>query len=82
MISCADFLAEIGSYLEGDAAAEVRVQLERHLSHCRTCTVLVDSTKKTMRVVTESDSFELPGEALKPIAESIMGRIRNRTTGG
>ncbi len=76
MISCADFMAEIGNYLEGDAAVEVRLQLEQHLAHCVTCQVVVDSSKKTIQIVTDSGSFDLPDPDLKPIASEIMSKIR------
>lgn len=76
MISCADFMAEIGNYLEGEVAAEVRMQLEHHLSHCQTCTVLVDSTRKTLKIVTDAGSFDLPEDAFRPIAAQIMDKIR------
>ena len=76
MINCADFIAEIGNYLDGDLAAEVRRQLEHHLSHCSTCQVVLDSTKKTIRIVTDSGSFDLPAAASKPITAEIMTRIR------
>lgn len=76
MISCADFMAEIGNYLEGEVAAEVRMQLEHHLSHCQTCTVLVDSTRKTVKIVTDAGSFDLPEDAFRPIAAQIMDKIR------
>ena len=77
MISCADFMAEIGNYLEGDVAEEVRFQLEHHLSHCQTCTILVDSSRKTLRIVTDTGSFDLPEATFRPIAERIMSRIRD-----
>ena len=76
MISCADFVAEIGNYLEGDVADEVRHQLEHHLSHCQTCTVLVDSSRKTLKIVTDTGTFDLPEATFRPIAERIMARIR------
>jgi hypothetical protein len=71
-------MAEIGNYLEGDVAAEVRVQLEHHLSHCQTCTVLVDSSRKTLKIVTDAGSFDLPEATFRPIAERIMARIRSK----
>lgn len=77
MITCADFMAEIGNYLEGDVAEDVRHQLEHHLSHCQTCTVLVDSSRKTLKIVTDTGSFDLPEATFKPIAERIMARIRS-----
>jgi hypothetical protein len=76
VITCADFMAEIGNYLEHDVAREVRRQLEEHLSHCQTCSVLVDSSRKTLKIVTEAGTFELPEESFRPITAQIMSRIR------
>ena len=76
MINCADFLAELGNYLDESVAEEVRAQLENHLSHCQTCQVILDSTRKTVRIVTESGSFDLPDAALKPMAAEIIAKIR------
>jgi Putative zinc-finger len=80
LITCADFMTEIGNYLDGDVAEEVRLQLEHHLSHCQTCTVLVDSTRKTLKIVTDTGSFDLPQGAFDPIAARIMARIRSEKT--
>jgi hypothetical protein len=77
LITCADFMAEIGNYLEGDVADEIRHQLEQHLSHCQTCTVLVDSSRKTLKIVTDTGTFDLPESTFRPIAERIMARIRS-----
>ena len=52
MINCADFMAELDNYLDGEVAVAVRAQLEQHLAHCKICTVLVDSTRKTLKIVT------------------------------
>jgi hypothetical protein len=76
VISCADFMAEIGNYLDGDTAEEVRLQLERHLAHCQTCTVLVDSTRRTLKIMTDTGTFDLPETTFQPIAEKIMQKIR------
>jgi predicted anti-sigma-YlaC factor YlaD len=71
-------MASIGDYLEGDVAAEVRVRLEAHLSHCSTCQVVYDSARKTITVLTESGSFDLAETASRPITEKIMSRIRGQ----
>ena len=78
MINCTDFMVEIGNYLDGEAAAEVRAQIEAHLSHCQTCQIVYDSARKTVKVLTDSGSFDLPEAASKPIAESVMARIRSQ----
>jgi hypothetical protein len=77
VISCADFLAEVSNYVEGDVADELRAQLEFHLSHCHYCTVLVDSTRKTIRILTDADCFDLPQEVCSRIGRQVINRIQN-----
>jgi protein-arginine kinase activator protein McsA len=77
MLSCAEFLAEFGDYLEEAASPDVRARLEEHLHECKTCQVIVDSTRKTIRIVTDSDSFVLSAEKVEPIVKDVMARIRD-----
>ena len=67
MLSCAEFLTEFGEYLEESADLQLRLRLETHLHECKTCQVILDSTRKTIRFVTENDSFTLPDNAFEPI---------------
>ena len=76
MFSCADFLSEFGDYLEGCASHEVKACIEEHLRECKSCRVIIDSTAKTIRIVTESDSFTLPADQIEPIVLNVMSRIR------
>jgi predicted anti-sigma-YlaC factor YlaD len=76
MITCDEFLAEFGDYLENQVSEEVRKELELHLSQCRTCRVLYDSSRKTVKVVTDSSSFELPQSASDAIVDRIMAKLR------
>ena len=76
MFSCADFLAEFGDYLEGCAKPEIKSCIEEHLRECKTCQVIVDSTGKTIRIVTETDSFLLPADDVEPIVQNVMSRVR------
>ncbi len=54
MITCDEFLAEFGDYLENRVPSEIRQELELHISQCRACHVLYDSALKTIRIVTDS----------------------------
>ena len=76
MISCHDFITELGNLLDDNVANEIREQLKLHLAHCNTCQVLYDSTRKTLRIVTESGSFEYPEPIAEPLVSKIMDRIR------
>jgi predicted anti-sigma-YlaC factor YlaD len=80
MFSCAEFLSEFGDYLEGCASPEVKVYIEEHLRECKSCQVIIDSTAKTIRIVTESDTFTLPVDQIEPIVDGVMSRIRGLKT--
>jgi Putative zinc-finger len=76
MITCEEFFAEFADYLENRVSPEVRQELELHLSQCRACHVLYDSSRKTVKIVTESSSFELPQSVSDPIIERVMAKLR------
>ena len=76
MITCEEFFAEFGDYLEEQVSPEVRQEIELHLSQCRACHVLYDSTRKTVRIVSESNSFELPQDVFDPIIDRVMAKLR------
>ena len=80
MFSCADFLAEFGDYLDGCARPDIKSCIEEHLRECRSCQVIVDSTCKTIRIVTESETFTLPAEDVEPIVQNVMTRVRKLDT--
>lgn len=75
-ISCADFVAEIGNLLDGEVDPQLREHLEAHLATCKVCTVVLDSTRKTIRIVSDSATFELTPDELKVGTESVMAKIR------
>ncbi len=78
MIICKALVAQLGDYLEGDLAADVRREMENHLSNCRTCQALYDSTRKRLEIVTKSGCFDFPEAFAKRIAENVMRRIRTK----
>ena len=78
MLSCHDLIAELSNLVDNDVAEEVRRDLEEHLAHCRTCQVLYDSTRRTIRVLTDVGSFELPESLAARIRQTVMTDIRSR----
>jgi dihydroneopterin aldolase len=80
MITCEEFFVEFGDYLENQVSPEVRKELELHLSQCHACHVLYDSACKTVKIVTESGSFQLPQSVSEPIIDRVMARLRAGTS--
>jgi predicted anti-sigma-YlaC factor YlaD len=82
MLSCAEFLTEFGDYLDDVASPDLRLRLEEHLRECKTCRVIVDSTQKTIRIVTDHDTFTLSCDKVEPIVSEVMARVRRKPAPG
>ena len=80
MITCDEFFAEFGDYLENQVSREVRQELELHLSQCHACHVLYDSACKTVTIVTDSGSFDLPESVSDQIVDRVMAKLRTDHT--
>lgn len=76
MYSCDDLRHELSNLLDDDTAPGVREQIEHHLAECRTCKVLIDSTRKTITIVTDAGTFELPTELSERLTARIMEKAR------
>lgn len=78
MLSCEQVLSELSNFLDDSVAADARRELESHLAECRTCRALYDSTRQTLRIVTDTRSFELP----RLLVDRIVERIRKSAHSG
>jgi hypothetical protein len=58
---------------------EVRTRLEEHLSVCGTCRVIYDSTRQTIRILTDAGSFDLPDSVAVRVRHKVMAEIRGRS---
>ncbi len=76
MFKCEEVLAELSNYLDDQASRNIRQKVEEHMLHCNSCRAVYDSTRKTLRIVTETGSFELSESVSTRIANNIRARIR------
>jgi anti-sigma factor RsiW len=60
MVSCKTIVAHLSEYVDGDATAEMRQKIERHLRGCRRCSAVYDSTRKMLVITGDERIFELP----------------------
>jgi len=76
MYSCEDLLDHLSDYLDDQAAAEVRRELERHLGGCRPCKVVLDTTSATIKIVSGCQSFDLPADLTAKIMAKVQAKGR------
>ena len=57
---CEHLLDQLSDYLDGDAAAAVCAEIERHLAGCADCRAVVDTLRKTVYLYQALPQPELP----------------------
>lgn len=60
MISCHEVLRELSNYIDNDLDPQLRAAMQDHLRGCRRCSILLDTTKKTVYVIGDERIFEVP----------------------
>jgi anti-sigma factor RsiW len=68
-VTCSEFLKELTDYLDGVIDAPTRAELEEHLTWCRDCYVVCNTTQMTIQIYRDSELYELP--------ESLRARLRS-----
>jgi len=77
LTNCRQVLEALSGYLDDELTSEMRNNLEAHLARCRNCHALYDSSRHTLKLVTESGAFELP----PGLSERLWEKIRDRGDG-
>jgi anti-sigma factor (TIGR02949 family) len=60
LLTCDRFLDELSEYLDETVQGELRQELEKHVSECPNCWVMVDTTKKTLKIYRGLEPDPLP----------------------
>lgn len=60
MLDCKHVLAQLSEYLDDSVSADVRRTLEAHLLRCQHCSVVFDTARRTLRIVSDVGAFEVP----------------------
>lgn len=74
-MNCKGVIRELSNYIDGDLDPVVKAELERHLGHCEDCTMIVDQTRKTIRIICDSQPVELSGESRTRLHEALRKKM-------
>jgi anti-sigma factor RsiW len=75
LLTCKDFLTELGDYLDEALDAEIKAKLEQHISECPNCWVIADTTKKTVRIYKGMEPHPIPGDVEARLMEALERKI-------
>jgi len=60
MLDCGQVLAQLSNYLDDELSSPSKEALEMHLKKCDRCALVYDTTRQTLRIVSQSHTFEIP----------------------
>lgn len=72
-LECRDVLTEISSFIDDDVSEGVSRAIREHLEHCRTCRVLIDSTRRSITILGDAARVEIPDALSRKIMDKLKG---------
>ena len=78
MLTCKDFLQDLSDYLDETCSQDLRKELEKHVSECPNCWVVVDTTKRTIQVYKGMEPQPLPDN----VKSRLMAALHKKMSAG
>lgn len=75
-MTCSEFLKELTDYLDGVIDAPTRAELEEHLTWCRDCYVVCNTTQMTIQIYRDSKLYELPETLRSRLRSAILSKCK------
>ena len=75
-MKCKDAIRELSNYLDGELTSEMVAEIERHMQHCEDCRLVVDTTRKTIRLYCNHEPAPLPDEVHDRLHQALEKRLR------
>ena len=74
-LTCKEFLAELNEYLDETVGSDLRQKLEAHANQCRHCFVIVDTTRRTIKVFRGMEPQPLPTDIEDRLLKALQKRM-------
>jgi anti-sigma factor RsiW len=74
-VNCKGVIRELSNYIDGELEPAIKLELERHLSHCEDCTMILDQTKKSIEILCDSEPIPLPAGLHDRLRSTLRERL-------
>lgn len=75
-MKCEDLLQMLNDYVDGDIDPAVCEEFEKHLEGCNPCQIVVDNTRKTIKLYKDEEIYELPFEFRQRLHKALQDKWR------
>jgi hypothetical protein len=80
LLTCKQFLQELNDYLDPSTDPATKCHLEKHVSECPNCFVLVDTTKKTLQIYKGLEPQTIPENVKTRLWKALEKKMAARKT--
>ncbi len=78
-MNCKKVILELTNYLDGVMDSTIRIDLEQHLSRCKDCRLVIDTTRKTIQIFCNSEPVPLPEDVRTRLHTALLERFRRNS---
>ena len=69
---CKKLLGSLSDYVDGEINGDLCLEIERHISGCQNCRIVVDTLRKTISLYhTVSESADVPAEVRERLYRTL-----------
>ena len=76
-MTCTDFIAKLTDFFDGNVPSELLAEVEQHISECKHCEVVLDSTTKTINIYRDNELYDFSPELQLRIERTVMKRCND-----
>lgn len=77
-MNCKETLIQLSDFLDGDLDRALVEELKKHLTACDDCRVVVDTTRKTIRLYCNTEPIPLPKDVEQRLQEALAKKLQSR----
>jgi Putative zinc-finger len=75
-ISCLEVWREISNLMDGSIDPELKARMELHFKGCKHCSAVFDGVSNTVRLVGDSEAFELPTGFTERLQARLAAKLK------
>jgi anti-sigma factor RsiW len=75
-LNCQEVIRELSNFIDGELDAATKHAIESHFVECHDCKLVVDQTKKTIKVFCDCEPVELPADLQARLHEGLRRKLR------
>lgn len=72
---CNQVIRRLSEYLDGELDPDLELELRLHLEHCEDCSMVVDTTRKTIEIFCNTEPAPLPEDVQQRLNRLLSDKL-------